>query len=204
VSLAVAAHSAAGAAPPPGWLVLAAGVLFVRLAYGLAGRRRGLAAVLGWLTCSQLLAHAAFVLANHPTGGGSGHHHHVLRPTELLVELDGSTWARAAAMVLAHLAAVIATGLLLHRADRLLWAAAMLRATLPRAAARIVGPLAAAAARLRRRLVLAATADEASGSRPDDRSLTSAPPVRPRAQPVGRSARRRGPPAGRLVSRFAV
>ncbi|MBL7491768.1 hypothetical protein [Frankia sp. AgW1.1] len=204
MSLAVAAHTAAGAAPPPGWLVLAAGALFVRLAYGLAGRRRGLAAVLGWLTCSQLLAHAAFVLANHPTGGGSGHHHHVLRPTELLVELDGSTWAGAAAMVLAHLAAVIATGLLLHRADRLLWAAAALRTTLPRAAARLVGPLAAAAARLRRLLVLAATADEANGSRSDDRNLTSAPPVRPRAQPVGGGGPGGGPPAGGVVTRRAV
>lgn len=204
MSLAVAAHTAAGGFPPPGWLVVAAGALFVRLAYGLAGRRRGLAAVLGWLTCSQLMAHASFVLATHPASDGAGHHHHVLRPVELLVELDGSSWTRAAAMVLAHVAAVLGTGLLLHRADRLLWAAAALRIALPRAAAAIVAPLVAAAARLRRRLALAALDRPAAARRAHDRSLTSAPAGRPRARPLGRAARRRGPPSDRALSPLAV
>ncbi|WP_052710901.1 hypothetical protein [Pseudofrankia sp. DC12] len=200
VSLAVGAHTAASGQPPPAWLVLAAGALFVRLAWGLARRRRGLAAVLGLLTCSQLAAHVAFVLASHPVGAG---HHHVLRPTELLLEQDGSTWTRAAFMVLAHLAALLGTGLLLHRADRLLWAAATLRTALPRAAARIVGPLVAAAARLRRLMVLAATDGDADG-RLDVGSLASRPPVRPRTHPVGRAARRRGPPASPVVTLLVV
>jgi len=204
-SLAVAAHTVAGGIAPPGWLAAATGLLFIRLAYGLAGRRRGLPAVLGWLAFSQLTAHVTFALADHSaTGAGSAHHHHMLRPAELLVELNGAGWTRAAAMTLAHLAAVVATGVLLHRADTLLWAAAALRTALPRTAARILAPVAAAAARLRRLLALAATGLEPALGRPGTRPRTGTPPVPLAEQPVGRAARRRGPPAARFATHLAA
>jgi hypothetical protein len=194
-SLAVAAHTAAGGAPPPGWLVVVTAALFVRLACGLAGRRRALPALVGWLGCSQLVAHVAFTLANHPAIGGSGHHHHVVTPVELVVELDGVSGTGAALMALAHLGAVAATGVLLHRADALLWAAVAVRTALPKAAARLVGPLAAVATRLRRRLAHTAASCRPVIASPTGRALTTAPPARPREHPLGRAARRRGPPA---------
>jgi hypothetical protein len=178
--------------PPPALVVVAAALL-VRLAYGLAGRRRGLPAVLAGLTCSQLALHITFELGAH---AAAGHHHtHVLSPAELLLERDGHGLAGAGPMTAAHLVAVLITGLLLYRAERIVWAAEALRSTLPKAAARLVGPLTVAAARLRRLLAAMATGAGAPAPRPAGCYRLAGPaPAGPRDLPVGRRARRRGPP----------
>jgi hypothetical protein len=200
--LGVAAHVAAGGGPPGLPLVAVAGALLVRLAYGLAGRRRGLPTMLAGLVCSQLALHVAFTLSGHSSVGGAGLHRHELAPAALLLERDGHGLAGPVLMVVAHLVAVVLTALLLHRADTVIWAAGALRATLSRAAAGLVGPFARTAARLRR-LLISLTAGRPAPQRPRAGGLLGGclPPPRPRTVPLGRAARRRGPPRAELGQR---
>ncbi|ONH26799.1 hypothetical protein [Pseudofrankia asymbiotica] len=192
-SLAVAAHTAAaGGTPPDAALVAAGGALLIRLAYGLAGRHRGLLTVLATLAGSQFGLHVAFVLSGHRAANPE--HHHVVAPAELLAYGGEHYGTGAGFMILAHLAAVVITGALLHRAEEPLWAAAALRVTLRHLTARVLGPLADAVARLRSLLALMI-----AGLPPamvvGVTAWAAAPPVPPRDIPVGRTARRRGPPA---------
>ncbi|OHV39599.1 hypothetical protein BCD49_11160 [Pseudofrankia sp. EUN1h] len=196
-SLGVAAHAAAGGAPPAGVLVVVAGALLIRLAYGVAGRRRGLPAVLVALAGSQLGLHVAFVLSGHRAANPE--HHHVVAPAELLAYGGGHYLASSWLMILAHLVAVVVTGALLHRAEKVLWAVATLRATSGHLTARVLGPLAGAVALLRRLLARAITALPAAMNAgvPARSAWSATPPVSPRDAPVGRAARRRGPPVSR-------
>jgi hypothetical protein len=191
--LGIAAHTAAGGAPPSPLVLLTTTTLLVRLAHGLAGRRRPLPAVLGWLALSQLALHVTFALSSHPVGG---RHRHTLAPVELLVERDGHGLAAVAPMTAAHLLAVLIIGLLLHRAESVIWAADALREILPAAAARLAGQLAAAAMWLRRRMAALCTV-ATTPSRADVARLAGVPPIRPQELPLGRAARRRGPPTVR-------
>ncbi|MBX6389481.1 MAG: hypothetical protein IRZ08_10860 [Frankia sp.] len=192
-SLAIAAHVAGGAAPPPPWLVLVTTLLLVRLAHGFAGRPHGLPAVLAAVGCAQAGAHLAFVLGAHPASA----HGHVLTPAELVAVGSGGL-----AMSAAHAAAAGLTAVALHRADRLLWLAAALRAALPRLAAQIADRLATAVATLR--LWLAAMTAAAAGCLAAEVASVGwhggAPPIRPRTLPLGPAARRRGPPLPRLAA----
>ncbi|MDT3444982.1 MULTISPECIES: hypothetical protein [unclassified Pseudofrankia] len=193
-SLAIAAHAAAGGAPPSAALVAAAGALLIRLAYGLAGRHRGLPTVLAALAGSQFGLHIAFVLSGHRAANPE--HHHVVAPAELLAYGGEHYGAGAGFMILAHLAAVVVTGALLHRAEELLWAAAALRATLRHLTARVFGPLADAVSRLRR-LLASVIVGLPPAMSAGVTAVAATPPVPPRDIPVGRAARRRGPPAPR-------
>ena len=190
--LGVAAHVAAGGRAPGVVLCVVAGALLVRLAYGLTGRRRGLPAIVGALAGSQLALHVAFTVNGHATAAGD--HHHELTPAELFVERDGHGLTGPILMIVLHLAAVLLTALLLHHADRMIWATDALHGAVTQAAPRLVAPFAVAASRLRRALARL-TAGCLAPSLPTVgfRAARTTPP-RPRSVPLGRAARRRGPP----------
>jgi len=188
----VAAHVAAGGAPPSIPLIIIAAGLLTRLAYGVAARRRALPALLAALACSQFALHVAFVLSGHQATGPD--HHHLVTPAELFAYSGESCWTNSGLMIMAHLVAVLATGVLLYRAEELLWAAVALRAALHRTSALVLGPLAAAAVLLRR-LLTSTIMDLPSTAGLGAAAVATAPPVSPRGAPVGRVARWRGPPA---------
>jgi len=195
-SLAVAAHAAAGGAPPAAALVVVGGALLIRLAWGLAGRRRGLPTVLAALTGSQFGLHVTFVLSGHQAANPG--HHHVVAPAELLAYGGGARWAGPGLMLAAHLAAVLVTGALLYRAEQLLWAAVAVRAGLLSTTSRVLGPL-AAAADLLLRLLASMIVERLPATEARAAAAAAAPPVSLREAPVGRAARRRGPPPGRAA-----
>lgn len=120
--LAVGVHVVAGGAAP-GWpvsLMLAA--LLGVLGVAFTARRRGLWALLGVLVAAQSVLHALFSLLDAPVAGCSmvatGHH----ATTAVCGAVGGTAMAvPSLPMLLAHLAATVATAWLLARGEAWLW-----------------------------------------------------------------------------------
>jgi hypothetical protein len=192
--LATAAHTAAGGDHPSAPVLLVAVALIARIAYGFAGRERGVVAIAAGVGACQLAIHLTIVLAalERPAGHAGVHDHlPAVVPT--------------APVASAHALAAGFTVVALRRAERALWATAALRERLSEAAVAAVGATRQALARLGGLLSVCSAAVPA---RPPRRGPGAAEPSRPAgtSSMLGRASRRRGPPGpaetGRMVPAF--
>ncbi|ABD13524.1 hypothetical protein ThrDRAFT_03647 [Frankia casuarinae] len=171
VCLAWAAHVSGGAPRPAAGIMLVAVLLLTRVAFGLADRERGVAALLAGLGATQIALHVTFVLA-HP-------HTHLASGPSLDVP-----------MTAAHGIAVGCVGLMLRHSERAVWCAAGLR---PRTVVAL--------------LLYPVTVAVVPPVPPTVKINLRKRVPRPHARPLGRGARRRGPPASPfpgLTSRRAL
>jgi hypothetical protein len=185
VCLALAAHTAAGGHRPGTILLGCAVALLTRVAYGLAGRERGLGAVLVGVGLTQLALHATFAVTSHGTGMAA----QTLLP-------------RGITMTAAHVTAAGLVATLLSQAEHALWTAATLRVAVARfrSLSRATGLLVCAARRFTAALCMLLTSEgDASRAwaaktpgRP--RPTTPAPSVSLAGSLFARAGRRRGPP----------
>ncbi|CAO5192802.1 MFS transporter [Frankia sp. AiPs1] len=197
VSLSWIAHVAGGAGRPGLVVTLGAFGLLTRLAFGLGSRERGFAALMFGVTAAQLTLHVAFLLAQPHTGAAQADvmpadmmHTHVAQTA--LTGAAGMPMAPGAGacvglpasqMLLAHAVAGLLVALSLRRAERVLWSASRL---LPMGLVRslfehIIGSWGLVAAGV-------------AALPPALRALSACRSARPCASPLGRAARRRGPP----------
>ncbi|MCK9894333.1 hypothetical protein [Frankia sp. AgB32] len=159
VCLAVVAHVAGGAASPGLCVTAVSFLLLARLAFGLGGRERGLAAVLSAVVAAQFTLHVTFLLAE-PHAHMACFRCAVDRPT-----------------LVAHAVAAVAVALSLRRAERLLWSVVRLQ------------PMTILV-----RLFLPVTEWSVPVAPSAFRVESGRRPPRAHTRPIGRSARRRGPP----------
>jgi hypothetical protein len=191
----MAAHTAAGGDHPPAPVLLVAVALIARIAYGLAGRERGVVAIAAGFGACQLVIHLTIVIATlERSAEHAGVHDHLpaMIPT--------------APMASAHALAAGFTVVAFRRAERALWATAALRARLSDAVDATVAVARRALARLGE---LLRTFSTTASVQPNSRREAAVGPSRPGCTDsmLGRASRRRGPPpgsaeTGRVLSAF--
>ncbi|MCM3882997.1 hypothetical protein [Frankia sp. R82] len=213
VSLAWVAHVTGGAGRPGLVVTAVAFGLLTRLAFGLGSRERGLPALLFGVAAAQLALHVAFRLAqphtsvaqaartdpvtagfdlpgmgmpgmHHVPGMGmAGMHHAGGVDMAGAAHLAGLPALLTSQMLLAHAVAALVVAVSLRRAERLLWCVRSLASTslVRRLFERIAG--------WSQRLV-----GKVPARPPTLRAASPGFSPRPHTRPLGRAARRRGPP----------
>jgi hypothetical protein len=135
--LSLTAHVLAGGAAPSPVALLALAVPVGCLSILVTGERAGLARIGGTLAATQLGLHEGFMLLAQPhcaLPAMAGHGHSALAGTTASCTPAMPMAGSSVAMVAAHVAAAVATGLLLWQGERLLWAlVTWLAVTIPQA-----------------------------------------------------------------------
>lgn len=216
VCLALLAHRMAGGGRPSALMLLGTALLLTRVAYGPAGRERGVGYLAPVTVFIQTVLHLAFALSTHhghdpetsPTAAsrpdslsgsavaGAAPDRHAFGD-HLAAVLVPDTW-----MVLAHVAAAVGVAALLRAADRRLWDTAALRTIVARVAAllaRLAASVRAAARAVGR--YLTGSSDAVTGKAGPGRPRSATSPRHswnPTTRLFPGASYRRGPPVPRV------